>query len=187
MVILGILGILDRQPLSGYDIKRVIDNSISHFWSESYGQIYPILKRLSSQKLIKARKEKENGRGRILYSMTPKGEEQLRAWLKQPPEPGKPRDELVLKLFFGSKTEIPVLIRHLRRHRDRAKAAAQQYAGWLKEIEGQNEPFTPFQLMTLRGGVMMTSTFAQWADESLATLEKMVAAKRGIKGGKSRG
>jgi len=179
MVILGILGMLDERPLSGYDIKRVIDHSVAHFWSESFGQIYPVLKRLSQDKLIRARATEGAGRKRILYSITPQGEKQLQSWLAKTPEPGKPRDELILKLFFGSETEVPVLIRHLQAQRERAHAASEQYAEWLKKVEIQKLPYTPFQVMTLRAGVTMSAAFVEWADESLVTLKRMKTGRRG--------
>ena len=42
----AILGVLGFCPMSGYDVKKLIERSIAHFWNESYGQIYPILNRL---------------------------------------------------------------------------------------------------------------------------------------------
>lgn len=176
-VVLGILGVLDPKPLSGYDIKQLVDGTISHFWSESFGQIYPVLKQLASDKLIRARVTKASGRKRIVYTITAEGKKRVGAWLEKPPERGPHRDELILKLFFGSMTEIPVLIQHLQGHRDRAKSMVEQYAGWLKQLEGQNEGYTAFQVMTLRGGVAMGKAFVQWADESLATLSRMRSAK----------
>ncbi len=178
-VVLGILGILEGKPLSGYDIKHVIDNSVSHFWSESYGQIYPVLKQLASEKLIRAMAGGEGGRRKVLYKITAKGERMLREWLSKPPEEGPMRDELVLKLFFGSKTEVPVLIRHLQGRRDRWSAGVQQLSGWLKLVEGQKaESYTPFQLITLRGGLALCEGFVKWADESIATLNRMGSEKR---------
>ncbi len=53
----------------------------------------------------------------------------------------------------------------------------EQYAGWLKDLEKQKESYTPFQLITLRGGVAMSKGFVQWADESLKTLSQMKRAK----------
>ena len=41
----AVLGLV-ALPRSGYDIKRIVDRSIRHFWAASYGQIYPELKRL---------------------------------------------------------------------------------------------------------------------------------------------
>jgi len=79
-VVLGILGIV-KKPLSGYDIKQIIDGTISHFWSESYGQIYPVLKRLAAEKLIRARVVKKDRRNRIVYTLTAKGRKRLGSWM----------------------------------------------------------------------------------------------------------
>ena len=35
----AILGMLSIEPMSGYDIKKEVEKSISNFWTESYGQI----------------------------------------------------------------------------------------------------------------------------------------------------
>lgn len=47
-----ILGLLNEEPLSGYDIKKIIDIRMSFFWQESYGQIYPELAKLRKEGLI---------------------------------------------------------------------------------------------------------------------------------------
>ncbi len=36
-----ILGLLAEQPLSGYQIKKIVDIRFGFFWSESFGQIFP--------------------------------------------------------------------------------------------------------------------------------------------------
>jgi DNA-binding PadR family transcriptional regulator len=41
---------LSLRPMSGYDIRKTVQESIRFFWSESYGQIYPALKRLGGYK-----------------------------------------------------------------------------------------------------------------------------------------
>ena len=45
----AILGMLSIEPMSGYDIKKEVEKSISNFWTESYGQIYPVLRNLIAQ------------------------------------------------------------------------------------------------------------------------------------------
>ena len=42
----AILGLLCWKPMSGYDIKKMVEVGLSYFWSESYGQIFPTLNRL---------------------------------------------------------------------------------------------------------------------------------------------
>ena len=49
-----ILGMVRREPRSGYEIKALVDNSTRFFWAASYGQIYPELKRLSEAGLVGA-------------------------------------------------------------------------------------------------------------------------------------
>jgi PadR family transcriptional regulator, regulatory protein AphA len=172
-VILGLLGMSGHEPRSGYEIKKVIDNVISHFWAESNGQIYPVLKRLAAQDLIRPQAKKEKGRKKICYSITPKGEASLRSWLAVPPELGKPRDELILKLFFGSQTEIPVLIGHLQAHRATAQAMLAECLFWQKETKKQPAKHTPFTLITLRAGIALSETSLRWAEESIATLQQL--------------
>ena len=48
-----ILGVLAWGPSSGYDVKAVVDRSVRFFWTASYGQIYPELRRLSDAGLVK--------------------------------------------------------------------------------------------------------------------------------------
>ncbi len=48
----ALLGLLSLEPMSGYDIRQMISRSIGYFWSESYGQIYPGLKRLAAEGLV---------------------------------------------------------------------------------------------------------------------------------------
>src|SRR2546430_17546335 len=84
----AILGALSRRPMSGYDVKKLIERSIAHFWNESYGQIYPILNRLAAEGLAERRREKQRGKpGRHVYSLPPKGRQEIDRWLALPPQP----------------------------------------------------------------------------------------------------
>src|SRR2546422_4002758 len=70
----AILGVLSRRPMSGYDVKKLIERSIAHFWSESYGQIYPILNRLAAEGLAERRRGKQPRKPeRHVNSLTPNG------------------------------------------------------------------------------------------------------------------
>src|SRR5277367_6833605 len=99
----ALLGLLSIKPMSGYDVRQLIPESIGHFWRESYGQIYPALKRLAAAGLVTRRTERQKGRpDRNVYSLTAAGRKQLRDWLGTPAAQAVPRDELLLKLFFGA-------------------------------------------------------------------------------------
>ena len=98
----AILGMLSLRPMLGYDIRKTVHESIRYFWSESYGQIYPALKRLESQKLVERARGAQKGRaGRQVYALTPAGLRELQEWLTRQPQMQPFRNELLLKLFFG--------------------------------------------------------------------------------------
>ena len=65
-----ILGLLSHEDLTGYDIKKRIDGAISFFWKGSFGNIYPALKDMESQKLITKETSTSGGREKITYHIT---------------------------------------------------------------------------------------------------------------------
>src|SRR5256712_8387183 len=96
----AILGVLSRRPMSGYDVKKLIERSIAHFWSESYGQIYPILNRLAAEGLAERRRERQRGKpDRHVYSLTSKGRAELLRWLALPARPQPLPSEVLLERF----------------------------------------------------------------------------------------
>ena len=66
-VVLGILAIHDNQ--SGYEIRKTIEQSVGFFWGESYGQLYPTLKRLVDEGLITTDGADAGNRARRAYSI----------------------------------------------------------------------------------------------------------------------
>jgi DNA-binding PadR family transcriptional regulator len=179
-VILGLLALSGRRPRSGYEIRKVIDTVISSFWHESEGQIYPALEHLAASGAIKVQAETKKGRKKTLYAITAEGRAQLRSWLAAPVEVGKPRDELILKLMFGSETEISDLIRHVEAHVARTEAGLAQCRMW--EREGIKNPirYRPFVQLTVRAGVHLCEANLRWAEETLQSLAAMNDAARTI-------
>lgn len=53
----ALLGMLTLGEMSGYDIKKLFDTSLRNFWGESFGQIYPILRRLVREGLATVQEE----------------------------------------------------------------------------------------------------------------------------------
>src|SRR5439155_16391816 len=96
-----VLGLLALGPRTGYDIKRVVDRSIRHFWAASYGQIYPELKRLEAAGWIEGEDDPRGGRSRRVYRITPVGRAALRGWLAGRETRIEMRDESLLRLFFA--------------------------------------------------------------------------------------
>ena len=88
----AVLGALSIEPMTGYALREMIRDVLGHFWSESFGQIYPALNALHRDGLVE-RGDK--------FSITPAGRARLRELLLQPVQEVPPRNGLMLRLFLG--------------------------------------------------------------------------------------
>ncbi len=178
----ALLGALSIAPMSGYGIRMLIQQSIGHFWSESYGQIYPTLKRLAKDGLVEKRTERQKSRpDKHVYSLTEKGLEELRFWLGLPAAPSVPRNEMLLKLFFGRQSSIEVNKKHVREYREQHEAAGRLYRSMMKSIakEHAGHPDLPYWLMTLRLGAHESEALVAWSVETMRELKKMERKRKG--------
>jgi DNA-binding PadR family transcriptional regulator len=180
----AILGMLSQGPMSGYAIKKAIEQSVANFWNESYGQIYPILKQLADEGLTTSHAEKQEGKPeRYVYTLTKKGREELVGWLSEPIEEYPvDRNELLLKLFFGKEVSVANNIEHIQRFREVQDQRFQKYKAieeYLKAHCADNSDLL-YQLITLRFGLYRTLALISWCDETLDILHKL--AKETIHG-----
>ena len=78
----AILGLLNIEPMTGYDLGKKFNYQLAEFWSAKHSQIYPELKKLVDEKLIVFNIEIT---GDVLekkvYSITDKGRECFIKWL----------------------------------------------------------------------------------------------------------
>ena len=175
-----LLGLLTIEPMSGYDLGQVIRTSVGHFWRESYGQIYPNLKRLAADGLVTAKTERQKGKpDRRIYSITGKGREQLAKWLAVEPQPEIPRNELLLKLFFGAQVAPEIPIAYLERMVEEESTLLKQFRQAEREIAGNKQyPDAPYWKMTARFGQLELEAHLRWAKETLAELRKIAGNRK---------
>lgn len=115
----AILGMLNKQPMSGYDLKsKFLDISLFH-WSESNAQIYPMLKVLEKSGMVTSEIDAASGaRKRRIYTITPEGLKHLNAWLRQPIDTPKYREDMLLKLSSSQHLPSTLSIKHIEFYRD---------------------------------------------------------------------
>lgn len=162
-----ILGMVSRQPRSGYEIKAAVDSSTRFFWAASYGQIYPELKRLSEAGLVEGADEPTGERKRTVYAITEAGTKALVEWLRQPPQTYEMREEGLLKLFFAGALppeEAAQILRSMRAHR---LDVIERLRGMEPKAMAKEDPLP---LMVLRGGIEFNQWFAEWCERMEAQL-----------------
>jgi len=124
---LTLLGLLEREPSHGYDLKREYDTYFGRGKPLPYGQVYATLARLARDgKAVAGEAEPGDGPDRKRYAITPAGTAEVEAWLAEPAEPEPHLQtvlfaKVVLALMLGRPAERYLdtqRARHLRRMRE---------------------------------------------------------------------
>ena len=153
-----ILGMLAFGKNTGYEIKQFVDKTTRFFWAASYGQIYPELKRLEDQGLVRGRPEPSGGRARTVFELTDAGHAELTRWLSSEDEQSyELRDEGMLKLFFSD--SLPERrIENIRAMRERQERKLAQ----LRAIEPMAQHGPEGARLTLELGLGFTQWMIDW-------------------------
>lgn len=97
----AILGLIQDQPLSGYAIRKLFEETALGSYSSSPGTIYPALNRLQKFELVK--KNAQGKTTKTCFEITKKGILILQKWFSKPIEKievEKKTDELLLRFAF---------------------------------------------------------------------------------------
>ncbi|WP_165423471.1 PadR family transcriptional regulator [Ktedonosporobacter rubrisoli] len=181
--ILGLLAIWG--PLSGYDIKRLFDHMLSSMWGAAQSQIYKELRRMREIGWVEMEREEQESRpDRKLYSITAEGLSALRKWQTQPPEVFQLRDEMLLKMLFGSFARSADLAQSLRasiaEHETRLlvyRQNTQAIAGAFPRGDKRYNPYSdenaedPYFGLVTHFAVEFEKTYLRWLYEALELVE----------------
>lgn len=77
-----ILGVLNREPMSGYQIKKIIQNTPFMYWSGNNNQIYKALAELLNEGFVINEVQHQDGLpSKKIYTITDAGIKELKSWL----------------------------------------------------------------------------------------------------------
>jgi PadR family transcriptional regulator, regulatory protein AphA len=174
----AILGFLSYQPMSGYELKKMFDQSVKNFWSADQSQIYRTLARLAEEGYAIMQVVEQSERpDRKEYSITPKGEIALRDWLAGPFPKGDARNPILLQTFFSGKcTDVEILTRF----EDAARQLTSMLALYEKvpdiieifnqQIPSKRESF--FWGLTLEWGIRTGKANLEWVESVIERIKQ---------------
>lgn len=174
----ALLGILSIQSGSGYDIKKMCDSSIGHFWNENYGHIYPMLQKMEEEELITKEVKQTEGRpAKNIYSITQKGEKELEAWLMVPIEKQPTRSELLLKIFLSKDIPVKNIIERIQKEKEDSEEGLQKFLEFEKffsenEVK-MDKKHLVLTLSTIRYGKHAQETKIKWCKETIKALQEI--------------
>ena len=170
----ALLGFLDYQPMTGYDLKQHFDRSIYYFWNAKLSQIYPALNRMREEGRLTMEVDYQEDRpNRKVYHITKTGREELHRWLLEPVDKSPIRDVFLIKIFFGGKLKKEEILAQLRRHLALHQEQLATYQETVQKVIQQNVETTGmvregvFWGLTLEMGVKYEEGWIEWCQEAI--------------------
>jgi DNA-binding PadR family transcriptional regulator len=116
-----LLALLAKEPAHGYELKLALEQTFGVAYpSPNIGQIYVTLKRLEADGLVRVEDVAQDSRpNKKVYELTPAGRDAVAAWVDEPAESPRVRDDFFIKLALAPRAGLAdqmELINRQRRH-----------------------------------------------------------------------
>jgi PadR family transcriptional regulator, regulatory protein AphA len=180
----AILGFLNYSPLSGYDLKKVFDNSVQHFWPADQSQIYRTLTRLTEQGWAEMEVVEQTERpDRKVYHITEAGRGELLNWLAGPTPKQVSRSAALVQVFFVGQMTDEVILGKFETYAQTVRAVLERYEQLQGELTANMpENCTPreqyFWLSTLDLGIRTMNANLEWAENIIENLKNGKVPKK---------
>ena len=183
----ALLGLLHHRPMTGYDLKKILDHPMGFFWAAQMSQIYRELNTLEEKRLVKSEVEPQEKRpDRKVYQVTKEGRENFLNWLNKFPNRLSElyRSEFLMRIFFSSKIKLDELAFEIKRY----KRELEEQLRYLNEVEqwikdySQEKKFkddTFYWHLIVEKEYKSSVAGIEWADECLQLIEQKKRKKGG--------
>jgi DNA-binding PadR family transcriptional regulator len=167
---MAVLAVLSVAPMSGYAVREAIRDQLGHFWSESFGQIYPTLASLTSDGLVE--KAEGSRAGSSVFTLTARGRDRLLDLLHSAESNTPPRNGLMLRVFFGHAIGPDAVAELIAAARVQAVEQLATFDGIARLMaqEVDHPDHRPYWALTVSAGRHSAQAAIAWCDEALAAL-----------------
>lgn len=174
----AILGLLAREPLSGYDLTRKMRAPVGYFWEARHSQVYPELARLEEGGLVSHQViEQQDRPDKKVYTISDAGLGALKGWVVEPPGPRPARDELVLKaysLWLADPEGALELFKEQERRHEEQMLRYEEIGTWMEEAWDLERVGLPSfaSYAALQRGILNERGYVEWCRWVISRLEK---------------
>lgn len=167
----AILGLLNQTSMTGYELMKQFESTLSEFWYAKHSQIYPELKKLTDEGCITfdiqitgVSLEKKR------YTITEEGRNDFLQWLEADTEmEATPKDVSRLKIFFSSKLPSEarkhLLEDQLQQHQRRLHHLTQNQSKFEAIPANDSDEFGDY--LVLMGAIMREEMTCRWLSKCL--------------------
>ncbi|MBI4928425.1 MAG: PadR family transcriptional regulator [Anaerolineae bacterium] len=172
-----LLGLLALRPMSLYELNKILERSISLFYSASFGSLNATLSRMLENGWVTAEQRVEKGRNKKIFSLTDAGQQAFQGWLVSAIPAEKVKEPALTRLFFmgmmPAADRLRVLethLNHLRQTQAALDVLFQQASA--VQVEARLEEVAEFQRYTLAFGRDYYAFNIQWYENLLDQLRE---------------
>jgi len=180
----ALLALVRVGPLSGYDLQKQFAVSVGHVWHAPDSQIYPELRKMEHDGLVRGEEQARGERGtRRVYHITPEGERAFLDWMGSPLEYQRVRDPAHLRASYLEAATPAQARAFLRAHVAQWEGEREQWEGELRHIVAADNPMLVRRLaVTAEEDRERTIAYKQFTYEGLVerALGEIRWARRGL-------
>jgi DNA-binding PadR family transcriptional regulator len=181
---------LTSQPMTGYDVYKNFQTSVGYVWHAPDSQIYPELRRMEQDGLIRGESVAWGKRGtKKRYSITEAGVESFQRWLNEPPDYQRERDPIRLRAAYlewaDPKASMDFFTAHIAYHSARIDDWKEMIRTLrdhsnptlAKRIEGKPpedaDRITAYKVFAYEGMIARARAEIEWAEGGLDLVGKL--------------
>ena len=175
----GILALLEREPMYGYQLKHEFEESTGSTWPLNIGQVYTTLSRLERDGLVEPAGEPDDD-GRVIYRLTGAGHADLTGWFASPVVASdRPRDELAIKVSLALTTpgvDVHAVVQTQR-------TATLRHLQELTRLKaGTDDDADAAWILVLDSMIFRAEAEVRWLDHSETRLTRLATRRRDASG-----
>jgi DNA-binding PadR family transcriptional regulator len=164
------LGLLAREPGSGYDLLKHFEKSMANVWPATQSQLYGELNKLADAGLIEV--SDIGPRGRKEYRITPAGRAELRRWVSNPQDDPPFRSAALLRVFLLGEIPPGDAREHMVAMAEHADAEVRRLEELRDAIDWDSDGSLFYGRAALEYGLRTNAMEADWARWVIATADK---------------
>ncbi|MFK4305150.1 MULTISPECIES: PadR family transcriptional regulator [unclassified Paenibacillus] len=174
-----ILGMLMKESLTGYEIKQLLEDVFSNFYSSSYGTIYPTLTRMEKEELITKEFVLQEGKpNKNVLNITAKGRDCFNAYLQAPLEGDSiKKSDFMMRLYFGEFVGYDKVIIWLKQVQEESQKKLDQL---FEQYSLYKDEMHPAQIICIQIGIEEYKAKLTTIAQGLLSMEQLVQEKSRI-------
>lgn len=190
----ALLAMLTSQPMTGYDVYKNFETSVGYVWHAPDSQIYPELRRMEHDGLIRGETVRWGTKGtKKRYEITDDGVAAFRTWLNEPPQYTRERDPLRLRAAYLEWAEPDAARQFFRDHIDYHAGRIRDWEDMIRtlrdhtnptlarRLEGQPEDewqrIVEYKVFAYEGLIDRARAEVAWAGRGLVLVDRLEGAE----------